>query len=576
MKYFLLILLLFPWCMQAQSLFTKVTDSNNPAVTYLNTNATYKGLAWIDLDHDNLPDLFTSQRFLFHNDGNGNFTQLADVNGATVGQGAAGSSWGDINNDGYPDCITSSFISGLHLNNGDNTFSVLNDSLSNFANYPSWDCALADANNDGLLDLVYVHANGFHSVGPFPCRFYLQGAGGSFTQITGYEFTDELGAYTIPTWADYDLDGDMDLFIGSGPVNNPPGALPDYNYRNMLKETGTFSLQRLTGAPFMSPQDGQTYNFIDVDNDGDLDVCLTNYALAATRFYRNNNGTYQSETTSFTFVAGHLANCWGDVDNDGDLDVIITTDQQSTARLYRNNGNGNFGVSSIAGDAGGSLCGVAFADYDNDGDLDFYTNGPGSGRALFQNTTLAGTRHWAQFTLEGIQSNRSAIGATLRLKAQINGNGIWQIRQVSAHNSFQSQNDLRQHFGLNDATVIDTLEVRWPSGLTEHFTALAADNFYRIVEGQGINILTAAQEPASDVEININPNPVTSAFTLTASEKIEDVEMFDATGRIISFQISDHQQGRQIQLSGVIPAGVYFLRIYFANGKNAIRQVVKH
>ncbi|MCB0528622.1 MAG: ASPIC/UnbV domain-containing protein, partial [Saprospiraceae bacterium] len=137
-------------------------------------------------------------------------------------------------------------------------------------------------------------------------------------------------------------------------------------------------------------------------------------------------------------------------------------------------------------------------------------------------------------------------------------------------------NDLRQHFGLNDATVIDTLEVRWPSGLTEHFTALAADNFYRIVEGQGINILTAAQEPASDVEININPNPVTSAFTLTASEKIEDVEMFDATGRIISFQISDHQQGRQIQLSGVIPAGVYFLRIYFANGKNAIRQVVKH
>ncbi len=572
MKYFLLILLLFPWCLKAQGLFTKITDTTNPAVTFSNTAATYKGLVWIDLDNDNRPDLFVSQRYLFHNDGNGNFSQMANVSGATTGQGSAGSSWGDIDNDGHPDAITASLISGLHHNNGDGTFTPMTSLLSNFTEYSGWDCALVDADNNGRLDLSYVHACcNFHPTGPFSCRLFLQNTDGTFNPVTGYEFTDTLAAYTIPIWADYDLDGDMDLFIGSGPANNPPGALPDFNYRNMLKETGTFSLKRLTDFPFMVPQDGQTYNFVDVDNDGDLDICLTNYSQAPTRFYRNNNGVYVSETTPFTLQVGHLANCWGDVDNDGDLDVIVTTDGSPTIKLYRNNGDGTFAAAATAGTAGNTACGAAFADYDNDGDLDFYTNGPTEGRALFRNNSLAGTRAWVEITLEGTQSNRSAIGATLRVKAKIGGNDVWQIRQVTAHNSFQSQSDLRQHFGLNDATTIDSLEIRWPSGLTEAFSGLAVKNFYKIVEGQGI---TPTIEP-SPVNFDVRPNPVFRELTVTAEEKIAGVEMFDSSGKLIPLQLTEMAEGWRIWLYGNPPAGAYFLRVRFDNGTMATKQVLK-
>ncbi len=572
MKYFLLILLLFPWCLKAQGFFTKITDNTNPAVTFTNTAATYKGLVWIDLDNDNRPDLFVSQRYLFHNDGNSNFSQMANVSGATTGQGSAGSSWGDIDNDGYPDAITASLISGLHHNNGDGTFTPMTSMLSNFTEYSGWDCALVDADNNGRLDLSYVHACcNFHPTGPFSCRLFLQSTDGTFNPVTGYEFTDTLAAYTIPIWADYDLDGDMDLFIGSGPANNPPGALPDFNYRNMLKETGTFSLKRLTDFPFMVPQDGQTYNFVDVDNDGDLDICLTNYSQAPTRFYRNNNGVYVSETTPFTLQVGHLANCWGDVDNDGDIDVMVTTDGSPMIKLYRNNGNGTFAVAASAGTADNTVCGLAFADYDNDGDLDFYTNGPTEGRALFRNNSLAGNRAWVEITLEGTQSNRSAIGATLRVKAKIGGNDVWQIRQVTAHNSFQSQSDLRQHFGLNDATTIDSLEIRWPSGLTEAFTGLAVKNFYKIVEGQGI---TPTIEP-SPASFDVRPNPVFRELTVTAEEKIAGVEMFDPSGKLIPLQLTEMAEGWRIWLYGNPPAGAYFLRVRFDNGTMATKQVLK-
>ena len=336
------------------------------------------------------------------------------------------------------------------------------------------------------------------------------------------------------------------------------------------------SLQRLTGVPFMSPQDGQTYNFIDVENDGDLDVCLTNYALAPTRFYRNNGGNYQSVTTPFTTTVGHLANCWGDVNNDGYLDVLTTEDGVAAVKYYKNNGDGTFTAAATAGTAGSNVCGIAFADYDNDGDLDFYTNGPGEGRALFRNTTLAGNRKWAQFTLQGSTSNRSAIGATLRLKADLGGNTVWQIRQVTAHNSFQSQNDLRQHFGLNEAGTIDSLEVRWPSGLNEVFTNLAVNNFYKIVEGQGINILTPVTEPKGVTALEVKPNPVSREFRVKAGEKISAVEMYDSSGRVLPLQSTEISSGEwNIWLLGNPPAGAYYLRVLFENGSTASHQVMK-
>ncbi len=567
-------LLLFPFCLlTGQGSFTRVTDPNNPAVTFTNTNAPYKGASWIDLDHDNWPDLFVNQRFLFRNDRHGSFVKLPDLNGATAGQIASGSSWGDLDNDGHPDVITASLASGVHRNNGDNTFSLLNTSLPEFTNYSAWDCALADADNNGRLDLAFVHACcTFHPNGPFPCRLYLQDSSGAFAKVSGYEFTNTNAPYTIPTWSDYDLDGDMDLFIGSGPASVAPQ--PDFNYKNLLMETGTFSLERLTNFPFMVPQDGQTYNFIDIENDGDLDICLTNYSQAPTRLYRKDPNAYVNLTTPFTVTASHLSNCWGDLDNDGDLDVLIAEDGVATVKWYRNE-KGQFAAAKTAGTAGNQVCGIALADYDNDGDLDFYTNGVTEGRALFRNDTLAGSRGWAQFTLEGVQSNRSAIGALLRLKATIKGQEVWQIREVTAHNSFQGQNDLRQHFGLNDADQVDSLVVRWPSGLVETFTGLAYNTFYKIVEGQSIGVITAAPEPGAAPAFEVSPNPVHQDFFVRSPEKITMVEMFDTSGRLIPLSKNPGDLRWQVSVTGQVPAGTYFLRVHFANGTTGLRQLVK-
>ncbi len=563
--------LLFPFCLlNSQSLFTKITDT--PPAMFTNTAAPYKGAVWIDFDQDNWPDLFVSQRFLFRNTRDGGFVQFPDVAGAAAGQFAAGSSWGDIDNDGHPDCITASLTSGVHRNNSDSTFTLITSELPNFSAYSAWDCALADADNNGRLDLLYVHAaGGFHPTGPFPCRLYLQNTDGDFTQITGYEFTDGNAPYTIPTWSDYDLDGDMDLFIGTGPANNPPGAQPDYNYKNLLKETDTFTLERLETFPFKVPQDGQVYNFIDYDNDGDLDICLTNYSQAPSRFYQNNNGTYVSKSTPFTILAGHLSNCWGDVDNDGFLDVLIATDGDPNARFYRNLGNGSFAAAQIAGAADTKICGIVMADYDNDGDLDFYTNGATTGRALFRNDDLAGNRNWAQFTLEGVQSNRSAIGALLRLKTAAG----WQIREVSAHNSFQGQNDLRQHFGLNEATSIDSLEVRWPSGLTQTFTNLMPNLFYKLVENENIGIIVGTTEPNEKIKLTIQPNPVNREFEIRADEKIEVIQLFDSTGKIIPVETVLFENGVRVRFSGEVPAGAYFVRAQLKNNRVATKQMMK-
>lgn len=562
-----------------QPVFSRITDTSNPVVTFSNTPAPYKGLAWIDLDDDNLPDLFMSQRFLFHNDGNGQFTQLVSVAGAQGGQGAAGSSWGDINNDGAIDCITASSSSAMHLNNGNASFMVSTADVPELTGFAAWDCALADVDNNGWLDLLFVHAEGFHATGPFPCKFYLQTSPGVFTAQSDYEFTDMNDPYTVPTWTDYDLDGDLDLFIGAGPGN---GLGPDYRYKNLLKETGTFSLQRLTDAPFNLMENGQVYNFIDYDNDGDMDGFLTNYVGVVSRFWKNESGTLTPTSMPFTQSANaYLSNVWGDVDNDGDLDVLIATDGTPNITLYRNNGNGGFLAAQLAGSADTTVCGIGLADYDNDGDLDMATNGPLGGRALFRNDNLAAGRHWIAFKLNGVNSNRSAIGARIRVKSTLNGQSVWQLREVLAHNSFQTQSDLRQHFGLKDALNIDSVEISWPSGLTQFFGALAADRIYRITEGGPPEEVSATHDPMTEIpEIRVSPNPGMSVFQVELANTHPDMQKItiqDMQGKMMEAAIHPFQEGKyEIKLSETVPPGLYLLQIRFSTGQTASKSIIKH
>ncbi|MCC6281854.1 MAG: VCBS repeat-containing protein [Saprospiraceae bacterium] len=568
------------WSLYAQPVFTRVTDPANPVVIFANTAAPYKGLAWIDLDDDNQPDLFMSPRFLFHNDGNGQFTQLENVAGAQGGQIAAGSCWGDLDNDGDPDGITASASSAAHNNEGGGeSFSLLTSNIPGLFNFPAWDCVMADADNNGLLDLLYVHALGFHNTGPFPCKFYLQTSPGNFVAQSGNEFTDATGTYTIPVWTDYDLDGDMDLFIGSGPGGSPG---PDFRYKNLLQENGTFSLQRITTAPFNQLEDGQVYNFMDYDNDGDMDGMLTNYAGAKSRFWKKNNNSLVLTNMPFTLTpTPYLSNTWGDVDNDGLLDVLLSVDGTKQVFLYRNNGMQGFWAAQIAGSADSTPCSIGLADFDNDGDLDFATNGPNGGRALFRNDNLANGRHWAAFKLVGTNSNRSAIGARLRIKATINAQPVWQMREVLAHNSFQTQNDLRQHFGLNDAGSIDSVEIRWPSGLIQLFGPQEVDRFYKITEGSPIEAIVSVVNLSEGLPmIEISPNPALHFFKIeakSAQDRIQQIQIIDVQGRIVAAKITENSINEySVQWNKDLPAGSYWVQVHFDSGQSTTKMIVKN
>jgi hypothetical protein len=514
MRHFLLGagLLALPLLAPAQTLngWTRITDSANPITTFA-TPGPYKGAAWVDVNNDGWLDLFAAPNGLFLGQGGGQFIEATTPIGARPGQLPSGCSWADLDNDGDLDMVLAQFPSAVYLNNGNATFQDITSRFPGLNSYAAWAAAFGDVNQDQKLDLILVHANGFHpaSATPMPCSLYLQQATGTTFQprLTGHAFTDSLGAYTVPYWTDYDLDGDQDLFIASGTAAT---AELDFCYKNLWAETGTATLQRMTTEAFAAQrQDGQQYSFIDVDNDLDLDLCLTNYGAAPTRFFLNQNGQYVAAPAPFAVTGQHLSNSWGDFDNDGDQDVFITSDSRGTA-FYRNNGHGMFlAAPSMNGPAGGA--GLVAGDYDNDGDLDVFINGRVAAPAavgLYRNDGAAAGCNWVNIRLTGTASNRSALGARVMLKASINGQPTWQLRTVSAQNSFQGQHDLRVHFGLNQATTIDSLVVVWPAGGRQRFGPLAPNRFYALTEGQGLNVVTATRPAELSLPLAVRVSPV--------------------------------------------------------------------
>jgi enediyne biosynthesis protein E4 len=454
--------------------FEKVTDQDNPVVTTV-TDQNYSGSAWIDIDGDGNEDLFTTKDFLFRNLGNSNFERVTNFQQLSSNQLGNGASWADYDNDGDIDLFLSGNPSLVYRNDGSGNLEAITESPLGIADdNRGWTGAWADYDNDGFVDLIIAHPDGFLGNPGIPCRFFNNNGDGRFTQLNVFEFTTLLEPYTVATWSDYDLDGDIDLFIGSGPVNH---SAPDFLYDNTLMQNGVPNLIRIATDPIATDnQDGQIWNWIDYDNDGDLDAMVTNYGLVPNRLYKNNNGSYQSITNSLTTTSSFLGNSWGDIDNDGDLDVVLTS--ESSAQVFINDVNDTFTLESTFTGAARSS---SLADYDNDGDIDMFVSGTGNVRGLYKNVSSNGN-NWVSFKLTGTVSNRSAIGTKVRLKANINGNDVWQFREVSAQNNFNGMNSLRIHFGLGNASVIDSVIIDYPSGQRKILTNLAVNNFYSDAE----------------------------------------------------------------------------------------------
>lgn len=513
--------LLCSFSLSAQ-VFTAITDPTNPINTVPHA-ASYNGCALVDVDGDG--DLDVSMLgYLFRNEGAEKFTQINSFgDGNAVGLGSV--SWADYENDGDLDCLLGTgFRTEIFVNDGGGNFTRKNVTA---ATLPTWSAQWGELNNDGLMEVMITVANGFSGLNT-PNFLFIGQPDGSF-QSQSEEFTRSRAPYTVTYFSDFDVDGDLDVFIASGPGGSPG---PDFLYRNRFKETGSYKLERINDLPFATQQqDGQCYNFIDSDNDGDLDLCITNWTGASNRFYENLNGTFAGRSNALTFNAACLSNCWGDFDNDGDLDVILTAGQANRGGYYKNNGNNSFAQMGNPFNAFGgsslSVNGISAGDFDNDGDLDFFAIGNGNFSKLFRND-LTGDNHWVNFTLEGSPTNRAAIGTRIFLKATINGAPVWLQREISCQNTFMGHNSLRAHFGLGDATIIDSLDIRWLSGNREIYTNVEIERFYKIKEGEGISTAVKDFEKTDD-KMQIYPNPADSNFvrlSLPAKKSAEGTGLF--------------------------------------------------
>jgi hypothetical protein len=455
----------------------------------LNNGPLSQGCSWVDLNNDGLLDLYISTavfsspaaNLVFLNNGSGGFSQSTTAPLGTDLTSTAGQTWGDYDNDGNIDLFicnpgsTNILYKGL----GGGLFSkpAVGPMVSTVGQ--DYAAAWGDYDSDGLLDLVICTRDVVGPISGTVLELYRNIGGGQFSQVTIGDIVTIARNYAYSSWIDVDADGDQDLFVSTGAPE--PGA-NDILYRNLLVETSIADFERDSLSGLTQDSSDCLYPaWGDYDNDGLMDVYVTTWGgIAGARpniLYRASSpGTYVKVTAPATGALITASNVstgatWGDYDNDGDLDIFTTEQVSAANKLYENNGDGSFtdvtavvGLTAVSGYASHA---AAWADYDQDGDLDLFVTfgyfSPGSRNRLYRSS--GNGNNWLSVTCVGLDgNNRSGIGAKVRVKATINGLPVWQTRAVSSSSGFFSTT-LGQHFGLGDATEADSVIVQWPSGL---------------------------------------------------------------------------------------------------------------
>ncbi len=461
---------------------------------------------------------------LFHNRGNGTFEDVS----ATAGLDATGYGMGacaaDYDRDGHVDLyLTQLGPNALFHNNGDGTFSDRTRAARAGADTFSTSCAFSDVDLDGDVDLfvvTYVNVGGpAKTCGsaqvPAYCRpdvfrglpdlLFINQGDGTFVesaQLSGIGAQAGKGLGVVV--GDVDDDGRADVFVAN---DMTPNLLQRNQGLRQFRETALAA--GVAVAADGRVRGGMGTDLADYDGDGRLDLVVTNFEFEGNSLFRNlgdgifADASYQSGVAVATLPFVGFGVTFLDYDNDTDLDLAIANGHVlDNTRLFRassryeqrnlllvNDGQGVFRDARAAAGPGFALekvsRGLVAGDVDNDGDLDLLVTNNGQAADLLRND--GGHRGGAvSVRLVGRQSNRDGIGA--RVRAMVGGRV--QVRDVKAGSSYLGQGDTRVHVGLGGAAGVDSLEVRWPTGVTEVVGAVAGGQIVTVTEGLGITART--------------------------------------------------------------------------------------
>ncbi len=450
-----------------------VVDSS---VTGLNHGVGSNGAVWGDIDNNGAPDLYVttvddSRNYLYMNNGNGTFTEQAVPRGVDVsGKGAAFSpTLGDYDNDGYLDLFTTSWLDVP----GNGTRLFHNQGAANPGNFTDVTVAagvdmshntsyqgvtnatftfsprFADLNHDGLVDLAVT--------GDFnTSRMFWNNGDGTFTDGTAAAGLGIDNNGMGSAIGDYNGDGQLDWFVSSIYDQNIPNNAGWKGNGSQLYTNngdGTFS------ATAMDTYWGWGSTFFDYDNDGHLDLAVTNGFDAPDEITTIENNFNHNPTLLYHNENGNLVDV-GAAEGVTDMD---------------------------------SGKGLLVLDYDNDGKLDMVVVNNQGAPILYHNDSTS-MNDWIGFDTVGEVSNADGYGAWIT----VTENGISQVFEVNAGSNYLGQNDKRAHFGFGTSDgIIDIISIEWPSGITQTFNDVPADAYYTIDELSGLSSFVTVPEPAS-------------------------------------------------------------------------------
>ncbi len=457
--------------------------------------------SWGDFDGDGYLDLwvdnhYNSAPYFYRNNGNGTFTDIFASTGLEGKGDKHGNGFCDFNNDGFLDLhITTGARHGTTLgtksdrtlmNSGSFFFT---DITASAGTDDTWgqgrSVAWADYNHDGYPDLLLGNLK-------TDLVLYRNNGDGTFTNVAT---TAGLGGlrYNEADFADYNNDGYPDIYLSDVESSRA-------NTERLFKNNGDGTFTDVTKAAGIQPlTQGRSVVWGDYNNDGYLDIFISRGADVETKqtLYKNNgDGTFTDVTAAAGLgaLSNNRAAGWGDFDNDGYLDLYVVdsgTDPNGKGPnyLFHNNQDGTFtdvaaavGVQAVAVSRGR---GASWGDYDNDGFLDLFTNngedntdfvrGP-----LFLYHNERNSNHWLKIKLIGTTSNRDGLGARVTIST---GSQVQYRENNGSMGHYLSQQSTPLHFGLGQATVVNSVVITWPSGIVQTLLNVPVDQQLVVTEG---------------------------------------------------------------------------------------------